>query len=168
MSPMGRPWTRRLMGVSTLLGPTGGPGRRGWQLLEAIQRTSGRALPLGKMQTFSTRHDLPLEFLVGEDDRRGDQNRHVVDRTMAEAAPVSRVDHVLVRRRRVELRRDVDQRSSRQERRRIVGVFVDAHPVVISRHSSAFRSVHLRWIPCTCARRPRACGARRSSAACSG
>ena len=58
-------------------------------------------------------------------------DEHVGDRAVARALPVARIGHVLVGRRVVHVADDVQDRALRQQRRRIVGVVVAAHPVVV-------------------------------------
>src|SRR4051794_26795980 len=58
-----------------------------------------------------------LELLLGHEDAITEVDEHVGDRAVARALPITRIRHVLVRRRVVHVADDVEDRALRQQRR---------------------------------------------------
>ena len=97
----------------------------------AAQRTAQHGLARREVQLPPPLGHLLLKFLVGQHHGLADVDHHVVDRSVAQSRPVSRIDDVLVGRRVVEVAGDTQNRPLRQQRRRILLVGIDPDPAVV-------------------------------------
>src|SRR5262249_648674 len=60
------------------------------------QRTAKHRLSVLDVKHFAAVGHLLLQFVVAQNEHLSDVDHHVVDRTMAQARPVSRIDHVSI------------------------------------------------------------------------
>ena len=74
---------------------------------------------------------LRRKLFVIQIDRLQEVDEHVVDRSMPGSRPITRVCHVTISRRIIEVSGQMQDRALWQQRRSIVRVFVNANPVMV-------------------------------------